>query len=168
MLNRSGGSGHLFLGRDLRRKVYPLPANILLDINTCKYLSLLSVLKDWLLTFLGAVLNLRCFILVAMNKGWLFSRCRVWASHWSGFCCRAQAVGPAGSVLGLPCSGAQAQCSGSRALEHGLSSCGSRALEHGLSSYSSRALEHGLSVAAPGLWSTGSVLRLPGSGAQAQ
>ena len=81
MLNRSGGSGHLFLGRDLRRKVYPLPANILLDINTCKYLSLLSVLKDWLLTFLGAVLNLRCFILVAVNKGWLFSRCRVWASH---------------------------------------------------------------------------------------
>ena len=31
-MNRSGGSGHLFLGRDLRRKVYPLPANILLDM----------------------------------------------------------------------------------------------------------------------------------------
>ena len=71
---------------------------------------------------------------------------------------RAPVLWCTGSLLRLPGSGAQAQCSGSRALEHGLSSCGSRALEHGLSSYSSRALEHGLSVAAPGLWSTGSVV----------
>ena len=63
---------------DLRRKVYHLPANILLDIDTCKYLSLLSVFKDWFLTFLGAVLDLRCLLLVAVNKGWLFSRCSVW------------------------------------------------------------------------------------------
>ena len=183
-----------FLGRDLRRKVYPLPANILLDmlllllslqscptletpetaahrappslgfsrqeywsgvplpsplldIDTCKYLSLLSVFKRLVVDLLGAVLDLRCFILVAVNKGWLFSCCSVWASHCSGFfCCRARALGPAGSVLRLPgsgaqaqCwrlpgSGAQAQCCGSQALEHRLRSCGSQALEHRLRS----------------------------------
>ena len=102
-------------------------------------------------------------------KRGLLSSCSAWASRGGGFsCCRAWALGPAGSVLGLPCSGAQAHCCSSQALEHRLS-----VPAPGLWSTDSVVAAPGLwstgsVVTAPGLWSMGSVLRLPGSGARAQ
>ena len=84
----------------------------------------LTGLSDWneliVLFFLLAVLGLFCCALTFSNGGEPEAslHCNMQASHCGGFsCCRAQALGLTGSVVGS-----------SQAREHWLSSCGKQAL----------------------------------------
>ena len=170
-----------FLGRDLRRKVYPLPANILLDmlllllsLQSCPTLETpetaahrappslgFSRQEYWSGVPLPSPLldidTCKYLSLLSVFKRLvvdLFGGCVGSSLFYSS--CSEQGL----ALLLLQCVGFSLQW---LLL---LQSTGSRACR--LSVAAPRLWSTGSVLAAPRLWSTGSVLRLPGSGAQAQ